>query len=459
MRLHNTLTNKKEEFIPIVPEQVKLYVCGPTVYNHPHIGNARPPVVFDVLVRLLRAKYKVTYVRNVTDVDDKINLEASKRGISIKELTSYFLNIFRRDMNAIGVLPPDLEPKVTDHIPEIINYIDKLISKGYAYSNKGHVYFDIASFDGYGKLSGRKLNKLLAGARIDISELKKNPGDFVLWKPSELDGIGWESPWGYGRPGWHIECSVMSHAHLGERIDIHGGGSDLIFPHHENEIAQSECALGVTRFSNYWLHNGLIRINSEKMSKSLGNMLLVDDLLSEAPGESIRMALLGTHYRQPLEWTDTILREATDKLDKLYNATMKGGRPYQEHEIKNSIYVKPILTALEDDLNIPQAIAELFNLVKQINLSKDDTLIAELVGALKYGASFLGLLQSDANVWFKKINTSIITESEIIELIEKRNTLRSSKKFIEADHIRDELLEKGIAIEDTSDGTIWKAIN
>jgi cysteinyl-tRNA synthetase len=459
MRLFNTLTNKKEEFEPIKPGHVKLYVCGPTVYNYPHIGNARPPVVFDVLSRLLRSKFKVTYVRNITDVDDKINSEALRKGISIYELTSYFLKVFTQDMASLGVLPPDIEPKVTDHIPEIVSFIDVLVKKEYAYENQGHVYFDVSSFKHYGKLSGRKISEMLAGARVSISELKKNPGDFVLWKPSSENTIGWDSPWGFGRPGWHIECSVMSHTHLGKKIDIHGGGSDLIFPHHENEVAQSECALGITKFSNFWLHNGLIRINSEKMSKSLGNMLLVSDLLIQANGESIRMALLGTHYRQPLEWTDTILREAKDKLDKLYNATLKASPSLLALTPKAIIYAQPVIDALEDDLNTPRAITELFKLAKQVNLSTNDDDTAELVMALKYSSSFLGLLQKNAGDWFRSPTIGSISEDEILRLIEQRNTLREEKRFSEADNIRKKLLEKGIAIEDQENKTVWKTVN
>jgi cysteinyl-tRNA synthetase len=459
MRLFNTLTNKKEEFEPIKPGHVKLYVCGPTVYNYPHIGNARPPVVFDVLSRLLRSKFKVTYVRNITDVDDKINSEALRKGISVYELTSYFSKVFTQDMASLGVLPPDIEPKVTDHIPEIVSFIDVLVKKEYAYENQGHVYFDVSSFKHYGKLSGRKISEMLAGARVSISELKKNTGDFVLWKPSSENTIGWDSPWGFGRPGWHIECSVMSHTHLGKKIDIHGGGSDLIFPHHENEVAQSECALGITKFSNFWLHNGLIRINSEKMSKSLGNMLLVSDLLIQANGESIRMALLGTHYRQPLEWTDTILREAKDKLDKLYNATLKASPSLLALTPKAIIYAQPVIDALEDDLNTPRAITELFKLAKQVNLSTNDDDTAELVMALKYSSSFLGLLQKNAGDWFRSPTIGSISEDEILRLIEQRNTLREEKRFSEADNIRKKLLEKGIAIEDQENKTVWKTVN
>ncbi len=290
MHLFNTLTKKKEEFKPISQDSVKMYVCGPTVYNHPHIGNARPPVVFDILARLLERKFNLIYVRNITDVDDKINDEAKRRGISIEKLTTQYIDIYRKDMAALGVRSPSIEPKVTDHIELIIDFIEQLKLKDFAYESDNHVYFDIGKYGEYGKLSGRNIDELISGARVEVSKNKKNPGDFVLWKPSDKDTVGWSSPWGYGRPGWHIECSVMAYQHLGETIDIHGGGSDLIFPHHENEIAQSECGLSIKRFANYWLHNGLINVKSEKMSKSLGNVLLVSNLLNEANGEFIRMA-------------------------------------------------------------------------------------------------------------------------------------------------------------------------
>jgi cysteinyl-tRNA synthetase len=456
MHLFNTLTKKKEEFKPISQDSVKMYVCGPTVYNHPHIGNARPPVVFDILARLLERKFNLTYVRNITDVDDKINDEAKRRGISIEKLTTQYIDIYRKDMAALGVRSPSIEPKVTDHIELIIDFIEQLKSKDFAYESDNHVYFDISKYGEYGKLSGRNIDELISGARVEVSKNKKNPGDFVLWKPSDKDTVGWSSPWGYGRPGWHIECSVMAYQHLGETIDIHGGGSDLIFPHHENEIAQSECGLSIKRFANYWLHNGLINVKSEKMSKSLGNVLLVSNLLNEANGEVIRMALIGTHYRQPLDWTDSILEESKDKLDRMYDALLKFETDIQPDEAKVNQICKKFFKALEDDLNTPKALAEVFAIVKQLNSQGNDADRVALIAAIKKCGDFLGILSYSPKQWFQENNNLKLTEEEILKLLELRNIARSKKDFAESDRIRDDLLLQGINIEDTKEGTIWK---
>jgi len=456
MHLFNTLTKKKEEFKPISQDSVKMYVCGPTVYNHPHIGNARPPVVFDILARLLERKFNLTYVRNITDVDDKINDEAKRRGISIEKLTTQYIDIYRKDMAALGVRSPSIEPKVTDHIELIIDFIEQLKSKDFAYESDNHVYFDISKYGEYGKLSGRNIDELISGARVEVSKNKKNPGDFVLWKPSDKDTVGWSSPWGYGRPGWHIECSVMAYQHLGETIDIHGGGSDLIFPHHENEIAQSECGLSIKRFANYWLHNGLINVKSEKMSKSLGNVLLVSNLLNEANGEVIRMALIGTHYRQPLDWTDSILEESKDKLDRMYDALLKFETDIQPDEAKVDQICKKFFKALEDDLNTPKALAEVFAIVKQLNSQGNDADRVALIAAIKKCGDFLGILSYSPKQWFQENNNLKLTEEEILKLLELRNIARSKKDFAESDRIRDDLLLQGINIEDTKEGTIWK---
>ena len=456
MHLFNTLTKKKEEFKPISQDSVKMYVCGPTVYNHPHIGNARPPVVFDILARLLERKFNLTYVRNITDVDDKINDEAKRRGISIEKLTTQYIDIYRKDMAALGVRSPSIEPKVTDHIELIIDFIEQLKSKDFAYESDNHVYFDISKYGEYGKLSGRNIDELISGARVEVSKNKKNPGDFVLWKPSDKDTVGWSSPWGYGRPGWHIECSVMAYQHLGETIDIHGGGSDLIFPHHENEIAQSECGLSIKRFANYWLHNGLINVKSEKMSKSLGNVLLVSNLLNEANGEVIRMALIGTHYRQPLDWTDSILEESKDKLDRMYDALLKFETDIQPDEAKVDQICKKFFKALEDDLNTPKALAEVFAIVKQLNSQGNDADRVALIAAIKKCGDFLGILSYSPKQWFQENNNLKLTEEEILKLLELRNIARSKKDFAESDRIRDDLLSQGISIEDTKEGTIWK---
>jgi cysteinyl-tRNA synthetase len=456
MHLFNTLTKKKEEFKPISQDSVKMYVCGPTVYNHPHIGNARPPVVFDILARLLERKFNLTYVRNITDVDDKINDEAKRRGISIEKLTTQYIDIYRKDMAALGVRSPSIEPKVTDHIELIIDFIEKLKLKDFAYESDNHIYFDISKYGEYGKLSGRNIDELISGARVEVSKNKKNPGDFVLWKPSEKDTVGWSSPWGYGRPGWHIECSVMAYQHLGETIDIHGGGSDLIFPHHENEIAQSECGLSITKFANYWLHNGLINVKSEKMSKSLGNVLLVSNLLNEANGEVIRMALIGTHYRQPLDWTDSILEESKDKLDRMYDALLKFETDDQPDEAKVNQICKKFFEALEDDLNTPKALAEVFAIVKQLNSQSNEAERVALIAAIKKCGDFLGILSYSPKQWFQENNNLKLAEEEILKLLELRNIARSKKDFAESDRIRDDLLLQGISIEDTKEGTIWK---
>lgn len=433
-----------------------MYVCGPTVYNHPHIGNARPPVVFDILARLLERKFNLTYVRNITDVDDKINDEAKRRGISIEKLTTQYIDIYRKDMAALGVRSPSIEPKVTDHIELIIDFIEKLKLKDFAYESENHIYFDISKYGEYGKLSGRNIDELISGARVEISKNKKNPGDFVLWKPSDKDMVGWSSPWGYGRPGWHIECSVMAYQHLGKTIDIHGGGSDLIFPHHENEIAQSECGLSITSFANYWLHNGLINVKSEKMSKSLGNVLLVSNLLNEANGEVIRMALIGTHYRQPLDWTDSILEESKDKLDRMYDALLKFETDAQPDEEKVNQICKKFFEALEDDLNTPKALAEVFAIVKQLNSQGNEAERVALIAAIKKCGDFLGILSYSPKQWFQENNNLKLTEEEILKLLELRNIARSKKDFAESDRIRDDLLSQGISIEDTKEGTIWK---
>ena len=456
MHLFNTLTKKKEEFKPISQDSVKMYVCGPTVYNHPHIGNARPSVVFDILARLLERKFNLTYVRNITDVDDKINDEAKRRGISIEKLTTQYIDIYRKDMAALGVRSPSIEPKVTDHIELIIDFIEKLKLKDFAYESENHIYFDISKYGEYGKLSGRNIDELISGARVEISKNKKNPGDFVLWKPSDKDMVGWSSPWGYGRPGWHIECSVMAYQHLGKTIDIHGGGSDLIFPHHENEIAQSECGLSIKRFANYWLHNGLINVKSEKMSKSLGNVLLVSNLLNEANGEVIRMALIGTHYRQPLDWTDSILEESKDKLDRMYDALLKFETDVHPDEAKVNQICKKFFEALEDDLNTPKALAEVFAIVKQLNSQGNEAERVALIAAIKKCGDFLGILSYSPKQWFQENNNLKLTEEEILKLLELRNIARSKKDFAESDRIRDDLLSQGISIEDTKEGTIWK---
>jgi cysteinyl-tRNA synthetase len=455
--LHNTLTRQRELFEPENPERVTMYVCGPTVYNFAHIGNARPPVVFDVLARLLRRTYQLIYVRNVTDVDDKINAAAENEGIEINELTSRYLAAYHEDMAFLGVFPPDIEPKVTEHIPEIISLIERLIKTGHAYVAEGHALFSVTSFESYGALSGRNQEELIAGARVEIAPYKQNPSDFVLWKPSHKNGVGWASPWGYGRPGWHVECSAMVEAHLGETIDIHGGGLDLVFPHHENEAAQSTCAHGGEEYCRYWVHNGLINVESEKMSKSLGNVLLLKDLLMEAPGEVVRLGLLTAHYRQPLDWSSEVLVDAQQKLDRMYGALREAGISGAQLSQSNVLPPLTVVEALEDDLNTPKALAELFNLAREINREADAKKRQKLAEVMRAGGWFLGLLQADPELWFIEARSSdVLDEQAINSLVSNRESARKAGNFSEADLIRDELRRKGITIEDSSKGSRWR---
>jgi cysteinyl-tRNA synthetase len=444
----------KEAFVPRSDGRVTMYVCGPTVYSAPHIGNARPAVVFDVLARLLRSHYELTYARNITDVDDKINAAASESGLDIRTLTSRYVDAYHEDMLALGVLPPDIEPRATDHIPEMIEMIDRLITNGHAYVAEGHALFRVQSFDDYGGLSRRDTRELLAGARVDIAPYKEEAGDFVLWKPSPPDLPGWDSPWGRGRPGWHLECSVMVAKHLGTTIDIHGGGNDLIFPHHENEIAQSTCAHDGELFSRYWLHNGFVNVDHTKMSKSLGNILLVRELLQQVPGEAVRLALLNAHYRQPLDWSDTVLLEAKRKLDRLYG-TLRDTRGW-ETEWADAEPDPTFVTALEDDLNTPRALAALFDLAREANRSDDDAQRTALAARLRVSAEMLGLLGTDPEEWFTSDADADLTGEQIEARLDERNAARQRRDFAEADRIRDELAGLGISIEDGPDGTRWR---
>jgi len=370
VKLYNTETKAKTEFVPLDPHNVTVYVCGPTVWNHAHIGNYRPPVIFDVLVRVLRAQFSgVTYARNITDIDDKINKAAAEEGVDISVISERYTDFYHQGLEALGVLPTDVEPKVTDHVGEIHQKIQTLIDRGHAYEADGHVLFDVPSFKGYGELSKRDPEELLAGARIDIASYKKNEGDFVLWKPSDDDQPGWDSPWGRGRPGWHIECTAMAATHLGDTIDIHGGGHDLVFPHHENERAQSTCAHGA-KFVNYWMHNGFVNVNKEKMSKSIGNVLLVRDLLEQASGEAIRYVLLSAHYRAPLDWTDDALLQANNSLDRFYGALRKMSHITVPSDIGDQ-KPKAFVEAMLDDLNVPKAMAELFARLTAVTWTKN----------------------------------------------------------------------------------------
>lgn len=442
--LYNTLSKQKELFIPYDRNHIKLYVCGPTVYNYPHVGNARAVVVYDILFKLLKACYSnITYVRNITDVDDKIIAAAKEKGKSIASITDYYTYIFESNMQALGADTPTYQPKATDHIKDMIQLIEVLIKRQHAYvTEDGSVYFDITSYKDYGKLSGKKVEDLIAGSRIEIEQSKHHPGDFALWKPDNEQF--WPSPWGNGRPGWHIECSAMSYAFLGENFDIHGGGIDLQFPHHENEIAQSCCAFPNSHFAKYWIHNGFLTVEGEKMSKSLGNIVTVQQLLEEKiPGEVIRFVLLSTHYRKPINWTREILKESKISLDRFYRAIH--GVEYKEEEE----YINPqILAALSDDLNTPQAISVMHELVNRINTTYDENKKFLLQKQLKYTANLLlGILNKPD--WFKTVGD----ETYINNLITQRLKERHDKNYAHADKIRKELENIGVILEDRDDGT------
>lgn len=455
LKIYNTLTKKSETFTPLEPGKVGMYVCGPTVYDRAHIGNARPVVVFDTLYRLLSRDHEVTYVKNITDIDDKIIAASQKNGEDIADITKRYTALYQEDMLALNTLPPTLEPRATDHVAEMISMIEVLIEKGHAYAKDAHVLFDTTSDGNYGCLSNHPLEDMIAGARVEVAPYKKNPQDFVLWKPSSDDIPGWDSPWGRGRPGWHIECSAMGLKHLGERFDIHGGGIDLSFPHHENEIAQSTCALGKGSFAQYWMHNGMLMVNGSKMSKSLGNFYTVEDLLAKANGETIRFAMLSTHYRQPLDWQDSTLPQAKSSLDTLYTALQyyTGGQDFVDIDTK-------VLEALQDDLNTPLAIARLHGMAKEINKCDDLVRKQILQGHLKASAGILGLLPQRTQDWFQADAPSQEgpSASEIEGLIEKRRDARANKDFAESDRIRDYLLSHKVTLEDSADGalTIWK---
>jgi len=453
LQLYNTLTRSKQSFEPLNPERVTMYACGPTVYNYAHIGNARPAVIFDLLYRLLRTRYpNVIYARNITDVDDKINAAAAEQGIEIGIITRRFTEAYHEDMAALGVGRPTIEPRATEHIDEIIAMIERLIASGHAYEAERHVLFDVTTFDDYGRLSGRDRREMLAGARVEVAPYKKNAGDFVLWKPSEQSQPGWDSPWGRGRPGWHIECSAMSAAHLGEVIDIHAGGQDLVFPHHENEIAQSRCAHESGQFARYWLHNGFVTVEKRKMSKSLGNTLVVHELLEHWPGEAMRYLLLSAHYRQPLDWSESALRQAVATLDRLYRAL----EPYPENEFPGTRPANPVVEALEDDLNTPAALAALNTLARELGQCSDAAECARLAGALRASGRLLGLVQQSEAWTEQRQGVSAIDPERVDELVELRTAARQRREFAEADRIRDELDAMGVELEDSPDGTRWR---
>ena len=460
LRLHNSATRRKEEFKPLDPQNVRLYVCGPTVYDRAHLGNARPVVVFDVLTRLLRRLYpRVTYVRNITDLDDKINAAAHERNEPIGAITETTTRWYHEDMAALGALPPDIEPLATAHIPEMIAMIEVLVARGHAYVAEGHVLFDVPSFPDYGRLSGRDIEDQLAGARVEVAPYKKSPLDFVLWKPSTPDMPGWDSPWGRGRPGWHIECSAMATKHLGQDFDIHGGGQDLFFPHHENEVAQSRAAFPDHGFARLWMHNGMLLVNGEKMSKSLGNFLTVQDILKHGPwaGEAFRLMLLKTHYRMALDYTPEGLQDARRELDRFYRALSKmadvdavdGATPH-------SIETPPFEDALADDLNSPLALATLHHLVSTANTALehgDTAALPHLKGRILTCAALLGLLGAAPEAWFRGAGDDSAT---IEAAITARLAARAAKDWAEADRIRKDLVAQGILLEDGPQGTTWR---
>lgn len=452
LHLYNTLTRAKEEFVPIDSKKVRIYFCGPTVYNYAHIGNARAAVVFDLLTRLMRHAYgrdHVQYVSNLTDIDDKIIDAAKQTGEKIDVITTKFAKIYNEDMAALGVIGPDAQPRATDYIPQMLAMIEKLIKAGHAYTAEGHVLFHVPSWPDYGRLSRRNRDDMVAGARVEVVPYKKDPADFVLWKPSTPDQPGWESPYGRGRPGWHLECSAMNEALNGNHFDIHAGGEDLIFPHHENEIAQSTCAHGGEKYVNYWIHNGFLMVEGQKMSKSLNNVLLVHDLIKQMPGEVIRLALLGTHYRQPFDWTKELVQQARHTLDRYYGLLRDAKHiPAVDVDIPQSF-----VEALRDDLNVPKAFAELAVMAKALSTAKNDDERTAAKSALLAAGKLIGILQQDADAWFKGDGDNSAIEQKIAEM----QQARTAKDYKKADEIRDILRrDYSVSVSATPNGITWR---
>ena len=441
--LTNNLSNKKEKFVPIDEKKIGMYVCGPTVYDDPHIGNARPIVIFDILFKVLKSKFStVAYIRNITDIDDKIIKSSNEKNISISDLTETIIKSFNEDCKYLNCENPSHQPKATEHIDLMIEMISELIKKDFAYENNSHVYFEVKKFDDYGKLSNKKLEDLIAGSRIEVSDNKKNSEDFVLWKPSLENEPSWNSPWGKGRPGWHLECSAMSKKFLGNEFDIHGGGIDLIFPHHENEIAQSRCANDTKVFANYWLHNAFITMSNEKMAKSQGNILKVRDFRNKVSGQVLRLALISAHYKQPLDWNDKLLYDCQNTIDKWYNVYLPS-----TIDLDNEI-----LQPLYDDINTPGYIANLHKLYDKANKGNDED-----KKIFSSACNFIGLLNETKEEWLSHKKAKVdITEQQIEDKIELRNKARVNKDYKEADKVRDYLLDKGVLIEDKDGKTIWK---
>ncbi len=453
LQFYDTMAREKREFTPADPSRVTMYVCGPTVYNYTHIGNARSAIVFDLLFRVLRHHYgeaHVAYARNITDIDDKIINASRETGEPIEAITKKFAKIYRAELATLNALPPTFEPAATGHLAEMIALVENLIAAGAAYEGEGHVLFAIEKFADYGKLSGVDQDEMIAGARVEVAPYKKNPADFVLWKPSKDDEPGWPSPWGRGRPGWHLECSVMIEKQLGKTIDIHGGGQDLRFPHHENEIAQSTCAHQGAPLARYWLHNGFLRMGSDKMSKSLGNVLLTHELLKQWPGEVLRWALLSAHYRQPLEWTEKLLEQSKRQLDRFYRMleeiefTEDGGDPPES-----------LMLALNDDLNTPEAYAALHEL-RDIASQMDGEPRKNAIVKMRAAGRFMGFFYEKPETWFQGQTTDGPTADEIDALLVARADARKAKNFAKADKIRDDLAAQGIILEDGPDGATWR---
>ena len=457
LRLYNSLTNRKEDFSPIDDSNVRVYTCGPTVYNYAHIGNARPPLVSDILVKLLNYLYSnVLYVSNITDIDDKIIAASIDQNIPIKELTSKYEKIYNENLKDLGIDKPDFQPRATEHIEEMIDQINELITNGHAYEKERHVLFNVNTFPKYGTLSGRDKDQQIAGSRVEVASYKNDPLDFILWKPSEEGLPGWNSPWGFGRPGWHLECSAMSQKTLGVPFDIHSGGQDLIFPHHENELAQSCGANGgvedSSSYARYWVHNGMIKFDGDKMSKSLGNILYINDLLKEYDGEVLRYVLLSTHYRQPLNWSEKSLKQAKTSLDRLYRI-LKNNKSVLVKDVEPA---KEIINALCDDINTPEAFGQLNILFNQLQNAQDDRK-GDLISQIHSSTNLLGILKKDPDEWLGyKNQTKDFDVVTIEKLINERNAFRNKKNYQKSDQIRDELKSLGVEIEDTPDGTTWR---
>jgi cysteinyl-tRNA synthetase len=456
LQLYNSLTRRKEIFLPADPARVTVYACGPTVYNPPHIGNARAAVVYDVLYRVLQVHYEtVVYARNITDVDDKINAAALELGVPIAEITGRYTKVYHDDVAALGVLPPTIEPRATDHIETMIAMIERLIELDFAYAAQDHVLFHVPEYPTYGELSGRARDEMIAGARVEVAPYKRDPADFVLWKPSSSELPGWDSPWGRGRPGWHMECSAMIEQHLGISIDIHGGGNDLKFPHHENELAQSRCSHDDAPLARYWVHNGFVEIDSEKMSKSIGNVLLVRDLLERYPGEAIRLALIRTKYREPLNWNEDLIGQAKNQLDRIYRVL----------ERLADVTVAPadvvasdaFRAAMDDDMNTPLALSVMMETVAQCNRCSDPAGHYELKAGLLAAGRELGIAEQEPAQWFKRRSSGVLDESAVAALILEREQARAARDWAAADDIRDRLAAMGVQIQDGPEGTQWRA--